>query len=128
MKMTKICPECHEENSDDERFCKNCGINLVDNKTVLYVSGNNGKIENKWVQRLFYWQDKRTHKYRLAKSKVIAEFVFLVFFIFGMYFYLFIYEVEFNLFISIIASIILGLIFSVPVFAVGFLIHHFISK
>ena len=127
IEMTKICPECHTENGDDEKFCKNCGINLVDNKTVLYVSENNGKIEN-WTQKLFYWQDKRTHEYRLAKSKIIAEIVFLIIFIYEMYFYLFIYEVELNIIVAVIAAIIVGLIFSVPVFAVGFLIHYFISK
>ena len=126
--MTKICPECQTENGDDERFCKNCGINLVDNKTESYVSENTEKIENKWVQRLFYWQDKRTHEYRLAKSKIIAELVFLIIFVYEMYFYLFIYDVELNIIIAVIAAIIVGLIFSLPVFAVGFLIHYFISK
>ncbi|WP_407381075.1 hypothetical protein [Methanobrevibacter sp.] len=127
--MSKICPECQTLNDENESFCKNCGINLVDgHKNELSVN-DNGVVYNEWAQRLFYWPDKTTQKYRLSKSKIISEAVFSIGFIYALSFYFSISSAgEYNVIMSVIASVIIALIFSVPVFAICFLIHYLLNK
>ena len=126
--MNRICPECQTVNDESETFCKNCGINLVDgHKNELSVK-DNGIVQNDWAQRLFYWPDKTTQKYRLSKSKIISEAVFSIGFIYALIFYFVISAGQYNAIISVIASVIIALIFSVPVFAAGFLIHYLLNK
>ena len=111
------------ENEDNARFCRKCGFFWDD----VDLSPTNKIVEKRLAQKLFYWQDRRTHEYKLSKSKIISEIVYLLVFLYGIHFYFFVSETKYSILVSVIATIILPLIFAVPVFAVGFLIHKFIS-
>lgn len=121
--MTIICPECQTVNEENETFCKNCGINLVEAKSSDYDDA----VENKWVRRLFYWQDERTHKYRLAKSKIISVIVYVIWIIYGIIYYFIISAGKYGFFVSIVAMIILAFILTFPVLLVSLLIHKLTS-
>ena len=61
----------------------------------------------------FYWQNSRTGEYVLAKTKLISFAFFLLFTSFAMTLPHF----------TIFSSIFVGLVFTVPIFVVGFAIH-----
>ena len=119
----KFCRECGCENLDEAQFCKNCGLefnslsaneNKQNNEVNVVVNENKNSI----VTKLFYKPDKSTGQMRIAKSKSISIAVFVLMFIFGM---------AVNLgqfpFISVfIAAIIVGLIFAIPTFLIGYAI------
>ena len=115
--MVKLCQECNTLNDDGAEYCKNCGINLVPVKDE-----QTGLMGNELFQFLLCWKDEISG-FRFAKTKIAFWIVFLIFFTYLMYFYLVISAGEYDIFISILAGIIVALIFSVPVFAVAFIFH-----
>ena len=115
--MVKLCQECNTLNEDGAEYCKNCGINLVPVKDE-----QTGLMDNEMFQFLLCWKDEISG-FRLAKTKIAFWIVFLIFFTYLMYFYLVISAGEYDIFVSILAGIIVALIFSVPVFAIAFIFH-----
>lgn len=77
---------------------------------------------------LIYKNDEKSGIKRISKTKVITLIVFVAFFLFAMTIYITNPEVSPNIFISIIAAAITGLIFAVPVFIVGWIISKFLNR
>ena len=121
--MTRICPECQTENDDNREFCRECGVNLVD----VASSESDDASENKWALKLFYWKDEKTNKYRIKKKKIISEIVFLLWIIYFTIFYLFMSNVKYGVFPVVAATLVLSFVLTLPVLAVGFLIHKFLN-
>lgn len=179
--MVKICPECHKENVDTNKFCEYCGSNLpieegnnvsksirdnprevikqnvdaikdkVDSTvTEEKLARNEKKIKkqkdeiaknqelidrqnkdisnNKTVNndefhklkyKLLYWNDKKTNEYKFSKTKFISIIVFLFFCIYAMIS---------SSHLGLIPAIIIGLIFAVPTFILGYIIHYLMNR
>ena len=115
--MVKLCQECNTLNDDGAEYCKNCGINLVSVKDE-----QTGLMGNELFQFLLCWKDEISG-FRLAKTKIAFWIVFLVFFIYSIIFYFVIFAGEYDILASILAGIIVALIFSVPIFAISFIFH-----
>lgn len=98
-------------------------INLGD----MPSSGSGDATENNWALKLFYWKDERTHNYRLAKSKIISEIVFLLWIIYFIIFYFFISEIKYGIFPVVAATLILSFVLTLLILAVGLLFHKFLS-
>ena len=118
----KFCPECGNENPDEAQFCKNCGLkfkslpiseNKPDEVKVL-VNQNKNSI----VSKLFYKTDKYTGQLRFAKSKSISIIVFVIMFLFAV----FVNLGQFSFSVVFFAAIIVGLLFAVPTFLIGYAI------
>lgn len=118
----KFCPECGHENPDEAQFCKNCGLkfeslpiseNKPDEVKVL-VNQNKNSI----VSKLFYKTDKYTGQLRFAKSKSISIIVFVIMFLFAMS----VNMGQFSFSVVFFAAIIVGLIFALPTFLIGYAI------
>jgi len=81
------------------------------------------------IEILFYKYDEETKHMRLSKTKVISSLVFILFFIFAIYTYLTTPTIkDGNIIISLLASIIVGLIFAIPTFVAGLLINKFLNR
>lgn len=96
------CPYCNEEISENLNTCPNCGYNLIRRDSFLF--------------KLIHKKDGN-----IAKSRIISAIVFIVVFLIGI--------TGSTLDITyFIASVIVGLMFAVPVFAVGKLVGWIIKK
>ena len=104
--MTRICSQCQTANDDESEFCKNCGVNLIQVKT-----------------------DSTAPKRRISKTLIISSAVFVIFFAWSFHDFIFLPKYNYlNIFSAIMASTFIGLIVSVPVFIVGFIIRKIIGK
>ena len=104
--MTRICSQCQTANDDESEFCKNCGVNLIQVKT-----------------------DSTAPKRRISKTLIISTAVFVIFFAWSFHDFIFLPKYNYlNIFSAIMASTFIGLIVSVPVFIVGFIIRKIIGK
>ena len=61
---------------------------------------------------LFYWQDRKTGYFRLSKTKLITWLIFILFFALSM-----------NFSANLVVSVIIGAIFAIPAFIIGFAVH-----
>lgn len=68
--------------------------------------------------KLFFWQDKKTGQFTLSKTKTGSFIIFCVAVIWGL----------FQAPPSVLALFLLGLVFAVPAYAIGYLIHRKSSK
>ena len=119
--MTRICPECQEENLDGQIYCRNCGVNLTSRKNDAE------EPRNQWVTMLFCW--KTQDSYRLAKSKVIFWVAFIITFCSFQNYYFSINSVNASSVAGgAFAGIIAGLIVAVPVYAWALIIHYVIER
>ena len=116
--MAKLCRECKTLNDDEAEYCKNCGINLTEHNNE-----KTGLMDNETFQVLFCWKDDYTSEFRLGKTKIAFWIVFFLAFTYDLIFNIFIYDVELNIILSFFIAILSALIFSVPVFAIGYIIH-----
>ena len=133
------CNYCGFENKDDSPFCYNCGVNLkndskTSNKNVEVL--NNGSrveikrqshsapLENSIQAKLMYKHDKHTGQLRVAKTKCATLIVFCAFLGLG----LIIYPPMFGIVPAFFVSIIVGIIFALPVAIRGFVIGRIIDK
>lgn len=121
----KICSQCGYENADGAKFCKNCGFKFPS----LPESDNNQRVaENKnqdsIISKLFYKTDKYTGQLRFAKLKSICIIVFVVIFLYSVYINL----GEFPLSTAILAAILVGLTFAVPIFIIGYALRWLIDR
>lgn len=119
----KFCHECGCENIDEAQFCKNCGLEFKsvpvseknpEKEVKVIVNQNSNSI----VTKLFYKVDKYTGQLRFAKSKSISIIVFVAMFLFAVAVNL----GQFPLISVFLAAIIVGLIFAVPTFLIGYAI------
>ena len=81
------------------------------------------------IDSLFYKTDENTGRRRVSKTKLITCIVFLFFFVFALYVYIDdpgLYEG--GTVIMLIASVLIGLIFAVPTFVVGWLIGKLLNR
>ncbi|WP_405270628.1 zinc-ribbon domain-containing protein [Methanobrevibacter sp.] len=117
----KFCRECGCENLDEAQFCKNCGLefkslpvneNKPDNEVKVRVNKNQDSI----ISKLFYKTDKYTGELRFAKSKSISILVFVAMFLLAM----FVNLGQFPLISVFLAAIIVGLVFAIPTFLIGY--------
>ena len=75
------------------------------------------------LKGFLYKNDEYTGQYRLSKTKIITWIVFVVFFLFSMSIYS--TDAQFtntNIFILIFAAIVVGLVFAIPIYIIGFII------
>ena len=106
-----------EEIAKNQKLIDRQNKNISKNKTV-----NNGEL-HKLKYKLFYWNNKETNEYVFSKTKSISVFVFVFFFIF------FLLTAKTQGIIPIlIGGIIVGLIFAVPVFIIGYIIHYVMNR
>ncbi|WP_296860741.1 zinc ribbon domain-containing protein [uncultured Methanobrevibacter sp.] len=129
------CYNCGFENKDGVTFCHNCGVNL---KTF---DDNADDLNNKYnVQRkrqphspisldsiqtkLLYKYDKNTGRLRFAKTKSISLIVFCAFTGFGFI----VYPAIVGIVPTIIIAPILGIVFTLPVAIIGYVLGLVIDK
>lgn len=79
------------------------------------------------IEKLFYKTDESTNQMRISKTKTITCIVFALFFILAMTIYLTSPQSN-NIFILIIAAILVGLVFAFPTFIVGWLIGKLLNR
>lgn len=82
------------------------------NDFINYDNTNNGLIQD-IVHTFLFWGDDKTSNFRLSKTKIISLSIFLVLALISAS----------NSNMSPVPCCIMGLIFSLPVFAVGYFIH-----
>ena len=124
----KICSQCGYENADGAKFCKNCGFKFPslpesdNNQKNAKVAVN--KNPDSIISKLFYKTDKYTGQLRFAKLKSICIIVFVVIFLYSVYVNL----GEFPLSTAILAAILVGLTFAVPIFIIGYVLRWIIDR
>lgn len=125
----KICSQCGYENADAAKFCKNCGFkfqsvlasdNNQNNDVKVAVNRNPDSI----ISKLFYKTDKYTGQLRFAKLKSVCIMVFVFIFLWSV----FINLGEFPLSTAILAAILVGLTFAVPIFLIGYALRWIIDR
>lgn len=77
---------------------------------------------------LIYKNDKITGTKRISKTKIISLIFFVIFFLFSMSVDLADPEISKDITVCIIASIIVGLVFTAPVFIIGWLIGSLLNR
>lgn len=134
----EYCPDCGCENIDEAQFCRNCGLKFKEtNITVAQTEENVVEVnksphevkttdaENKSiVSKLFYKTDKTTGQLRFAKAKSISIAVFVIMFLFEI-------SIGFQTYsfaVVLIASVIFGLMFAVPLYVIGYVIGVIIDR
>lgn len=136
----KYCSQCGCENKDDAHFCRNCGEKLKDatedvqNQAVSGIGDVKAedlspkvivdKKEDSIVSKLFYKADRYTGELRIGKAKTISVAVFVLVFLYAIAINL----SSYSIFISLFSSVIVGLIFAVPVYIVGYILGLLIDK
>ena len=81
------------------------------------------------IETLFYKTDEKTNQMRISKTKVITDIVFLLFFIFSINTYLTTPGNEnTSMIILFFSSILVGLVFAIPTFIVGWLISKLLNR
>lgn len=79
------------------------------------------------LDKLIYKQEN--NKMRISKTKVITILVFIIFFIWPLYDFLFDSKYAYvGIGSGVVSAIIIGLIFSIPTFIVGFIISRILEK
>ena len=121
----KICSQCGYENADGAKFCKNCGFKVpslpeIDNNQKVAENKNQDSI----ISKLFFKTHQYTGQLRFAKLKSICIIVFLVIFLYSVYINL----GEFPLSTAILAAILVGLTFAVPIFIIGYALRWIIDR
>ena len=137
----KYCSECGFENLDEAQFCRNCGnklkpkINVMaENQATSEISEvkqeevTSSVIVNKnkdsIISKLFYKTDKYTGELRIAKTNTISIAVFVLMFLYAIA----INASSYSILVTVIAAIVIGLIFAVPTYIVGYLLGLAIDK
>ena len=87
--------------------------NISNNKTV-----NNDEF-HKLKYKLLYWNDKKTNEYKFSKTKFISILVFLFFCVWAMIS---------PPYLKLVPAIVIGLIFAVPTFILGYIIHYLMNR
>ena len=97
-------------------FLSGCLIHYVSLKPGDAVISNNDYGVLKDLKHLFlYWQNQKTGEFVLSKTKIASIAIFVVFFFVGAS------MPNSNLF----TMIMMGLLFEIPAFVIGFLVHRF---
>ena len=91
--------------------------NISNNKTV-----NNGEF-HKLKYKLFYWDNKELNEYKFSKTKFISILVFVFFFIWYL-----LTPTTSGIIPILIVGIIIALIFAVPTFIIGYIIHYLMNR
>lgn len=91
--------------------------NISKNKTV-----NDGEF-HKLKYKLFYWNNKEINEYVFSKTKFISVLIFVLFFAWAAL------SAPVHGILSILfGSILIGLIFAVPSFIIGYIIHYLMNR
>lgn len=108
---------------------KNQVTNNVNEEKIKTVIQDNSFIE-KWKHRLFYWKNKQTNEYKLSKTKLISIIVFLFFMLSAcrLYFFTDYIQIHGGSIALIIPAIFIGLMFAVPAFIIGYIIHYLMNR
>ncbi|MBQ6349323.1 MAG: zinc-ribbon domain-containing protein [Methanobrevibacter sp.] len=130
----KYCGECGFENSDEAKFCMNCGKTLNEvNQEVFYKNGEKIIIVNKNNDSHLsniYKTEKNASLSKWSKSKITRTSLFysmLVFVIMFLYaFYIAPPNSSFPILVA--AAIVFALVFAVPVFAIGYIIGWIVER
>lgn len=101
-----------DEIAKNQELIERQNKNISKNKTV-----NDDEL-HKLKYKLFYWDNKELNEYVFSKTKSISICVFIFFFVL----YLLTPTVH-GIIPILIMGITIGLIFSVPVFVIGYIIH-----
>ena len=131
----KYCSECGFVNLDEAKFCRNCGnklksatneaaekqetsdvneFNHQELTSKVIVNKNNDSI----VSKLFYKTDRYTGELRIAKAKTVSIAVFVLVFLYAIA----INMASYSIFVTFFAAIVVGLVFAVPTYIVGYII------
>lgn len=126
------CYNCGFENDESTSFCRQCGVTLKESdsekfKKNVEILNDEFKVDKKRQPypvppadsikaKLMYKEDKYSGELRLAKTKCATIVVFTAFFLFSFAITVW----AGNIIISIFASLAFGLMFAVPVAAIGF--------
>ena len=137
----KYCSECGFENLDEAQFCRNCGNKLkpkindiAQNQATSEINEvKQGEVTSKVivnknkdsiVSKLFYKTDKYTDELRIAKTNTISIAVFVLVFLFAIV----VNASSYSVFVTVFAAIIVGLIFAVPTYIIGYILGLVIDK
>lgn len=77
------------------------------------------------IETLFYKSDEETNQKRISKTKIISSIVFILIFVYSMTIPS---PTDTGIFILLTTSIIMGLIFAIPTFIVGWLIGKLLNR
>lgn len=91
--------------------------NISKNKTV-----NDGEF-HKLKYKLFYWDNKELNEYVFSKTKTISILVFVLFFVWAV-----LTSTAHGIIPILIVAIMIGLIFAVPTFVIGYIIHYLMNR
>ena len=91
--------------------------NISKNKTV-----NNGEF-HKLKYRLFYWNNKELNEYVFSKTKSISILIFVLFFAWAA-----LTAPVHGIIPVLFGAILIGLIFAVPAFIIGYIIHYLMNR
>jgi uncharacterized membrane protein YvbJ len=136
------CKACGSENDENATYCRHCGVNLKESdledfKDDVEVLNQAFKVSEKRqpfsvsssddsiITKLFYKRDRNTGQLRIAKARCISIVVFFAFFIFA---FTVPSSPDISFFAVFLAAIIVGLIFAVPTYIIGFIIGWVIDR
>lgn len=113
--------------------------NVNNNQQVTYPNTMNNNMnnsvqttvneDNSLFAKIFYKKDAYTNEYRISKTKTISVYLFLFLFVTSYVFYIVSYSYSIMDYIFyLFVSLLLALIFAVPVFIVGYIISYFLDK
>lgn len=91
--------------------------NISKNKTV-----NDGEF-HKLKYKLFYWNNKEFNEYVFSKTKTISILIFVLFFAWAA-----LTAPVHGIISVLLGSILIGLIFAVPAFIIGYIIHYLMNR
>ena len=91
--------------------------NISKNKTV-----NDGEF-HKLKYKLFYWNNKELNEYEFSKTKFISILIFVLFFAWAA-----LSAPVRGIIPVLFGSILIGLIFAVPAFIIGYIIHYLMNR
>ena len=91
--------------------------NISKNKTV-----NDGEF-HKLKYKLFYWNNKELNEYVFSKTITISILVFVLIFVWAV-----LTSTAHGIIPILIVAIMIGLIFAVPTFVIGYIIHYLMNR
>ena len=103
----------------EKMISKNKEILAKQNENIIQSKKVNNDTLYNLKYKLFYWNDKKNNEFVFSKTKSISILIFLFFFIWYN-----LTPVQPGLISRIFIGIIISLIFSVPAFIIGYIIHY----
>lgn len=106
-----------------EEIAKNKEIIARQNKNISNNKTVNDSEFHKLKYKLFYWNNKELNEYAFSKTKSISILIFVFFFVWYI-----LTPTTQGIIPILVVGIMIGLIFAVPAFVIGFIIHYLMNR